>query len=85
MIESGKTCSSSKQFMSLKCEFVLLNNNDYAALLRVMKSACATVHPKENNFSLQTFIREFTKGVNGTVDEECAHKNQFSIPSLDNL
>ena len=26
--------------------------------------------------------REFTKGVNGIVGEECAHKNYFSIPSL---
>ena len=47
-----------------------------------MKSPCATVHPEENKFSLQAFIREFLKGVNGTVGEECARKNLFSIPSL---
>jgi len=35
-----------------------------------------------NNFSLLVIIREFTKGVNGTVGEECTHKNFFLSPSI---
>ena len=69
MAESGKMCLIVKQFMLLEVQMAYSSITIIRWLCFEMQS-----HYTPQLFST-SFIREFTKDVNGTVGEECAHKN----------